>query len=106
MVMHAEHGDRLAYGDARSFREFRLRLADCRRRGLSFEEAWEYALPKAWPGADSEVLGTRGILEAQREVWRACYERRPVRREERGMAGLAAEFYAHVDEGDADRLLG
>lgn len=58
--------------DPKPARRLRQELAEARDDGLSFEEAWDYALKMAkadkwWTAA----------FEWSRDEWRACYERLP-----------------------------
>jgi len=66
------------------------RLADARRRGGSFEEAWPDALRSAVEAASGrERREWRAVLEAMVDVWRGAFERRPAKDGERAMRMVA-----------------
>jgi hypothetical protein len=80
-------------------------LAASRRRGLPFEWAWLNACAALVPDEPPNP-GAAAVLSATREVWRACYERRPPPPAERTVAALSAVFYEQPVEPYVDRLLG
>jgi hypothetical protein len=74
-------------------RDLRVRLEDARRRGLSFEDAWQEAMAGVrFPhgGGTTDVHGRyawREALSETREAWRSAYEGEPA---EPGVQALAA----------------
>lgn len=95
-------------GDLALFRSFRLALAEQRHQGVPFDQAWDACLPRTWTRGDSEVPGTRGLLESQRSAWQAAYERKPPRPAERAVAQLALVLSEEPGRPNAERtsLLG
>lgn len=89
------HANAFASG-AESFAALRQYLGESRRRGLSFEDAWQGAatdrvLPP--PGDD------RDVLEASRPAWRRAFYREAPGRLEAAVGRLAE---ALADEADAE----
>jgi hypothetical protein len=68
-------------------------LADARRRGETFEEAWPDALDAALAAATSpwERGEWRDVLSGMAPTWRASYERSPAPARERALLVLAED---------------
>lgn len=77
----------------------REQLADARRAGRTFDEAWPAALDQALDGARDPDWPS--ALEATRGAWHAAYERRPAPRRERAALALLPDVDAVRLDDDA-----
>ena len=68
-------------------------LADARRQGESFADAWPDALTEALAcvGSSSERREWRDVLAGMTSTWRAAWERRPASAPEHAVVALAAD---------------
>jgi hypothetical protein len=67
-------------------------LADARRRGETFADAWTVAVKRATAGLRTdERTAWKGALADTRPAWLAAWERRPASVPERALLAVAAD---------------
>ena len=84
-------------------------LADARRRGEHFAEAWPDALTEALAcvGSSSERGEWRDVLAGMTSTWRAAWERRPASGPEHALGGLLDdERVVPIPERECERCHG
>lgn len=66
-------------------------LPPMKRRGVSFDVAWDLAMRSIrWPASRREAREWENMLAATREGWRAAYEGDPMTAQEQAVSGLSA----------------
>ena len=107
-----------------AFKQLRDLLAESRREGLSFDEAWERAIvPGAkltttntpheerpdgavvWPADTRDRQLIRGAVLEGREAWRRGYDRAPETPAERALCILFSELRLEDEPDDANGVL-